>query len=217
MKPLRGDGERPWTDEELMRELHVEQGMKGPALADELGTTKQTIYRWLEKHGLKQSAAERADGSKPYHDKERLRRMYRDKRMTPREIADKFGCHYQTVHDWLDHFEIEAMSQSDRVSFEPARYETDDRGYARWRTEYKGEQRYVYVHQLLAVAEGADPHEVFSGGLKQVHHKNELKWANWPDNIEFLSDSDHGKQHPERGKETWFTADDSRPGGRVRR
>ena len=76
-------------------------------------------------------------------------------------------------------------------------------GYEQWYGEYKGEQELVGVSQLLAIAEGADPHRVFADDTV-VHHGDdgnpripmcEARWANWSGNIEVMTDSEHTSHH----------------------
>lgn len=80
---------------------------------------------------------------------------------------------------------------------DPARLEQRGDGYRRWRSwePTEGRERYVYVHQLLAIAEGADPSRVFSGGEWAVHHRNGLKWDNRPANLELREGDRHIAEH----------------------
>lgn len=84
---------------------------------------------------------------------------------------------------------------------EPARLEARQDGYVRWRAwdPQERRERYVYVHQLLAVAEGADPEDVFSNGLFHVHHENEVRWLNTPENVELVHHTDHARDHDHLG------------------
>ncbi|WP_435126038.1 HNH endonuclease [Halobaculum sp. D14] len=87
----------------------------------------------------------------------------------------------------------------------PARFETRADGYERWRTYVaaEGRERYVYVHQLLAIAEGAAPDQVFSDGEYQVHHRNRVRWDNRPGNVELQeadAHSEHHRPHREAGQ-----------------
>lgn len=50
---------------------------------------------------------------KPWQDKERLEFRYVNQRQTLKEIADDWGCHLQTVANWLERFDIERRSRSD--------------------------------------------------------------------------------------------------------
>jgi SLT domain-containing protein len=45
-------------------------------------------------------------------------------------------------------------------------------------------------HQLVAIADGADPHKVFGGG--QIHHVNGCRYDNRRENIVLLTSQEHG-------------------------
>lgn len=44
--------DKPWRDEENLRELYVEKGMSLVDVGSELGCSKSTIRRWLNKFGI---------------------------------------------------------------------------------------------------------------------------------------------------------------------
>lgn len=67
---------------------------------------------------------------------------------------------------------------------------TSKQGYTQWRHIWSKEQYVCAVHQLLAVAEGDDPNEVFSDET-EVHHLNGIPWDNRGDNIVTLSKGLH--------------------------
>lgn len=46
------NSERPWQDEEKMRELYQEKKLPAREVADELGCHRQTVNRWLHRHGI---------------------------------------------------------------------------------------------------------------------------------------------------------------------
>lgn len=63
----------------------------------------------------------------------------------------------------------------------------DTQGYERFWSDGK----VITVHQLIAIAEyGFDD---VAG--KVVHHKNEIKWDNRPDNLEVMERDDHSRLH----------------------
>lgn len=75
----------------------------------------------------------------------------------------------------------------------------ENEGYERWRDYHGGEQFVVYVHQLTAIAEGANPYDVFSNGQFEVHHV-ELEWAGGKPVYDFnagdyLKVIDHGEHY----------------------
>jgi len=57
-----------------------------------------------------------------------------------------------------------------------------------------------HVHQLIAIANGADPHKVFGNRQYNIHHKNGFKFDNRPSNIEMLTASEHGKIDGKKAK-----------------
>ena len=120
----------------------------------------------------------------PWQDEETLLNYYNDG-LDPKEIADKLGCHYSTIYSWLKRFGIEFQDPKKR----PPTIWTDKNGYVRVRSEYKGEDYNFSIHRLLAVSEyGFD-----SVSGMEVHHKNGIPWANWPDNLELLTKEEHGR------------------------
>jgi hypothetical protein len=83
----------------------------------------------------------------------------------------------------------------------PARLETRTDGYERWRAWDPAEkqERHCYVHQLTAIAAGADPREVFSGGRWHIHHCNRIRWDNREANLAVRLSEDHGREHGPQG------------------
>jgi len=70
------------------------------------------------------------------------------------------------------------------------RYDTDGAGYERFRDD-DTRHTLVRVHQLVAIAYGADPSCVFSDGAFHVHHQNGCELDNRPQNLELIRQSDH--------------------------
>lgn len=74
----------------------------------------------------------------------------------------------------------------------------DDYGYLRWRdyhSSYPNGERVVYVHQLSAIAAGADPAKVFSDGDFVTHHVDGIPENNGRENLLVISDSGHIAEH----------------------
>ena len=84
----------PWRDRESMEEC-VDRGLNISEIADELETSRRTIYTWLEKHGLKERATTKPD--KPWRNKEKMRELYEEQQLTIPELADKLGYELQQL------------------------------------------------------------------------------------------------------------------------
>ena len=137
-----------------------------------------------------------------YRDKNTLEELYCEERKSLKEIGERFGVSKSTIHRWMDNHGIERRTDKDagsekrRVGY--ARYFIDSEGYPAWQAwnGKKGGHDLLRVHQLLAIAEGADPHRIFNGvGNTVVHHDNGCKIDNRPKNIEVTSAADHGRHH----------------------
>lgn len=66
-------------------------------------------------------------------------------------------------------------------------------GYVYYQVQVDGETHTVQEHQLVMLAEGADPEKLFSGGEWHVHHENNLSWDNRPENLSLEHSEDHAK------------------------
>lgn len=127
--------DRPWRDEERLREMYVENNMSMAAVADELGCTPMTIQHWLEKFDLKEEGINQPpnrdqEGSYEWRDEEKMREMYEERGMSITEMAEEMDCAYSTISKWFDKHGIE-------------RYE--------WRDEEK--MRELYVEKGMSVEE----------------------------------------------------------------
>jgi hypothetical protein len=95
-----------------------------------------------------------------------------------------------------------------------ARFETKQDGYEHWETRIDDVNYRVYVHQMLAIAEGmAEPPELF-GGSNQIHHPNGIRWDNRPANIEVLEPHTHTVEHQDQqwGSKPWRDPETMREG-----
>lgn len=144
-----------------------------------------------------------SESKKRYKDPDVLRALYWEEDMSFREIADRYGVHQKTVWRWFEKYNIDRHAPTGgRVEGQKSNklaYGDDPSGYCKWSgtIDIDGFST-TFVHQLLAVADGADPYKVYSGGEYHIHHKNGVKWDNRPENIEVVTPKEHAEKHPER-------------------
>lgn len=137
-----------------------------------------------------------------YKTEEPLREMYHDEGLSAQDIGERFGVSHNSILYWMDKFGIDRRRPHETHRMKgnylsrtthPTFHDRPD-GYVRVESTYKGEESSCFVHQLVAIADGADPRELF-GGEKIVHHVNGIKWDNRPENLEAMDKSDHGRHH----------------------
>lgn len=136
------DMDCPWRNESILRELCVDEQLPITGVADRLGCNRNTVYRWLKKHGISENGAP-PKPSPEYTDPDVLEELYWGEEMSMPEIAEKFGCHYVTIQRWMDKHDIEARDA------DPA-----NRREKPWRDE--STLRELYVDEKLSIFEIAD-------------------------------------------------------------
>jgi len=120
--------------------------------------------------------------------------LYKDKKMTQREIAEFLGVHQSNISNTLIEAGVETRKRGELQH--PTVYISDD-GYLTCRHRLGGRDKgrvAFRVHRLVAVAEYG--YEEVAG--KDVHHKNGHKIDNRPKNLEPIESSDHTELHHEQ-------------------
>jgi DNA-binding transcriptional MerR regulator len=200
-------------DKAWLKKEYVEKKRRPSDIADECGVSQDTIHYFRRKFDLPKvpQSEYRPKNPQKYHDKEWLRKEYVEKRNSIVEIGEKCGVAGETIRRWLEKSGIERRNRSEATAVEwednaerrksqsewlsekrrtiHASIFTRDTGYVCAGCGVCGDQ--VRMHRLLAVAKyGFEAVEE-----KDVHHKNEIKWDNRPDNVELLSRSEHMQHH----------------------
>jgi len=233
------DTDSPWKDESRLREKYCRERMTMAEIADEWGTTFDTVRYYKDKFDLsRQSAKERMDAERverlywedglslngvgevydtggvtvlkfmqevgiprrtpdqdkgdAWKDADTLRELYWDEGMTLEEVGNRLGCAKKTVSNWMQRLDVDRRLTPEE---KPAYYDTSAHGYERAKSKHNQRSYRVGIHQLVAIANGADPYKVFSGGEYNVHHKNGIPWDNRPENVELLTKSEHSSHH----------------------
>lgn len=149
--------------------------------------------------------------SRPYQDPDVLQHYYWDCEMSQKKVADELGCGVGTVSVWLDKTDLGARDAGEMgkkgareaLRVERASFVRTEDGHEVWTVRDPDKKRTVGVHQLQAVADGADPWEVFAEDT-HVHHRSGVPWLNLPGFVEVLTRGEHVRTHV---ADEWVTED----------
>lgn len=148
-----------------------------------------------------------AQADQPWQDERILEVLYHDLELSQAEIADRLGCDPKTISNHLRDNDIPTRRRG-RRRVERASYSITPGGYPQWIAyEDGGTTVGVYVHQLLAIADGAEPEEVFADGT-HVHHRGGDPVLNIPGLLDVVSPREHRRTHTEN---EWTITDDGFP------
>lgn len=137
------------------------------------------------------------DDERPWDDPLVLRALYHEQELSQRDLADKFDCSRTAIRNAMDRHGVEPRDRIEgiRTALDSAPVPLRlSKGYEVCYVTLDYEVHKAGVHQLVAIANGADPGEIFTEN-NHVHHKNGIRWDNRPDNLEVLTASEHAKHH----------------------
>lgn len=188
--------DKPYRDAEWLREMYHGEELTQAEIADRAGCHRRTIATWFRRHeieGRPPGVRKKVGNSGPWDDAELLRELYVEKKLTLSGIADQLGTSEGVIQRRMDDFGIERRNHVEYMRQGPVFLRFDPNGYLRAESAVNGKKNTVYVHQLVAIADGANPHENFGG--KQVHHQNHHRADNRPENLAVLSHEEHLAAH----------------------
>jgi transposase len=141
---------KPWRDEDRLRELYLNQGLSQEELASEFDCSATTVYRWLSKFEIEKRREEH-----PWRDEQALRELYVDDGLTTYEIADEFNCAHSTIVRWTNRHGIER-----------------DKGERPWRD--KDTLYELYVEKDLTQAEIGEKLNVNRSTIREWLHRHDI-------------------------------------------
>lgn len=137
------------------------------------------------------------------NDPEVLEMLYWQEGLSMHRIAERLDVAETTVYRRMREYGIDRRGKAYN-SVKNTQYQNQLARYARYRHNdgypvWEGNNNSdafstTYVHQLLLVAEGHDPHKVYSDEW-HCHHVNEVKWDNRPENLELWKREEHTRYH----------------------
>lgn len=207
--------EQPWRDEQTLRNLYSEKGLPQTEIAERFGCNRSTVKRWLDKFGIDTNGVELPGRYVIVQYFEDGKSLY--------DLADQYGCSPSKIKRHFEKYGISRRSKSEAAKLneipevlvdsgapervyeemrsQPANLTVTLDGHLMWRIPSDEKYHAIGVHRIVALANGEDPHKVFSGGEYHVHHKNGVPWDNRPENLEVLTKSEHHSLHNDPEKE----------------
>lgn len=177
-----------YRDPDWLREQYHEKQKTQSEIASDCGVSPSAIKKWMDKHGIEtRSKSEIGQKEGPHTDEEWLREQYHGQGRSLQDMADECGVTYPTIISWMDKYEIERRERSEWALHTPACH-----GWSEGYEFCRSRKHEVKVHQLVAIANGADPYKLFDSEDRwHVHHKNDHPRDNRPGNIIVLTAQDH--------------------------
>lgn len=199
--------DRMYRNPDWFREKYVEEDLTLAEMEELCSVSESTLSKWAQKHGLNQRKREYdlsdvdIPENKPWTDEELMRTLYTEKGMSTTAISIELDCSSGAVASWLDEHGIETRSRSEaattshgnqgKASFYTVMSRGHDSANTRGHEIWRSGQQTLYVHRLLAVAVYGFDAVVDN----HVHHINEIGWDNRPENLELVTNAEHGTRH----------------------
>jgi hypothetical protein len=86
-------------------DMYLEQHMPAHKIADKFDCSDTTIGKRLRDEGVTVNLSEHRD--QPWQDADKIRKMYFDRQLSAREMADRWDCSPGVIYKWMDEFDIE--------------------------------------------------------------------------------------------------------------
>lgn len=220
------DDHRPWRDKSTLQYLYNERGLSAKKCADRLGCGESAIYRAMKHHGMSRRSPTEANENYTDAECVRVLQKAADELGVPLAVSDYRKSDFSPTSralikkfgSWNEAKEVAGLTPTpsggktlDELTVRERRNIREGQlgdgggvqvrakynGYVEVRHFYLGEEDYVSIHRLTAVAEyGFDAIRE-----KDVHHKNGVRWDNRRSNLEPLSRKEHMQLHADQRRE----------------
>jgi transposase len=91
--------------------------MSHSEVADKLGCSRRTVQNWMDRHNIEsREPGPPRSGPNELHDESFLREQYLEERLTAAEIAEKVGCHENSILRRLREIGIETRNRGTRCT-----------------------------------------------------------------------------------------------------
>lgn len=181
-----------YKDEDWLREKYNEEHWTMKNIADCCGISMGTVQYWMNKYNIERRDkwAHLREADRKYKNKKWMLEKYVDGGCSATEMAKLADCDVMTILTWLDKHGIDRRSHEESASSNTPHFYTSERGY-----EIIGDTKnQISVHRLVSISHFGTN----SVKNKVVHHKNGIPWDNRPENLEIMTNKEHGKLHAEK-------------------
>lgn len=151
--------DKPWQDEETLRELYWGQRMSMNEMADEFGCDYTTVYRWMERNGIERRGDGGRDTRAKYEDKDWLRKEYIERGKSTIQIAKEQGCGDEAIRQRLIEFGIKRRDNAPNPE-----------------AEYRDEElmRRLYIEEQKSISEIANQLGYSDSAIRRWLHWHEI-------------------------------------------
>jgi len=141
--------------------------------------------------------------TKLYKDADFMQKLYVECGESTYSIAELLDCSRETIRRWLQKHDIDTDKRGRPEKSESSKYiyrRENDKNYVQYAVGNPNEDvSTFYEHQLVLIAEGAEPSNVFSENEMETHFENGCPLDTRPDNVELMDAGEHKELHEVTG------------------